>query len=658
MKDIFMHKRLIFFFIPIVLLAAPADDYVIKVKTDNPGASNSNEFIIPITRTSGNGYNVDCNDDGTDEVTGATKSVYPDGYTCSYTSAGTYTIRVKDNNGDHKGFRRIRFYIDSSTTTDVLKLMEIKQWGTAIWSSMSQAYRGAENLTATPADIPDLSSTTSLKQMFQGCGNADINTTGWNTSTITNISSMFRDASIADPDTSGWDTSSVTNMRQVFYKAAAANPDVSGWDTSRVTKMDSMFRGASQAVPDTSAWDTSQVTTMAYMFKDAVNANSDVSGWNTSQVTSMRSMFKNATTATPNTLSWDTGSVTTMRSMFEDAVHANPDVTDWNVSSVTNMSKMFQNAVSFDRNLARWDVSNVTAFANFLSGGKLSTYHYDALLKGWVNLTLSDGESFDAGNSTYCDGEQARTDIIATYNWDISDAGKHCPTPCEEVKRQLKAYHWTLVSFPCETGNNGLEALLGNALGTYGDDAEWVMYEQTGADNYIGINTQKRRLDGNDTVKPGKGYWIISASDTNMTIDTSLNGLAFTPEQNASNLGISNAHFDDLNMTQLPDTDNSNGKKIMMGNPFPKSIYLSNVYFSHGSSNSGYHQMGDTVNDAYINQTVYTYEHEGTSKNDYVAITPDTPGFTDRIDPMTGFWIKLESNTSAGSNYLTFPLEK
>jgi len=694
-------------FLPLTLFSAPVDDYVIKVKTDNPGVSNSNEFTIPVTRTTGNGYNVDCNDDGINEATGITGN---NSYTCVYPTSGTYTVRVKDNNGDGKGFRRIRFY-DSGTTTDVLKLLEINQWGTAIWSSMVQAYRGATNLTITPTDIPDLSGLSSLRQMFYGCTNANINTSGWNTSTITNLSGTFRDASSANPDVSGWDTSNVTNMSQTFQDASSANPDVSGWNTSSVTRMDALFRGATQAVPDTSGWNTSQVTrmdnifrdatnanpdvggwdtskvttmygmfygasaatpdttasgniwntsqvtSMAYMFQDASKANPDTSGWDTSQVTTMRAMFKNASKAVPNTSGWNTSKVSTMRAMFRGASLANPDVTGWNVSSVTNMYGMFQNATSFDRNLRNWDVSNVTNFVNFLAGGKLSTYNYDALLEGWSNLTLSSNERFDAGNSTYCKGEQARNSIIANYNWNIRDAGKSCPAPCAEVDRPLSAMHWILVSFPCDTGSNGVEALLGNALGTYGNDNDWVMYEQTGTDDYIGNNTQKRMLDSTDTVTPGKGYWIIVANNANMTIDTTLANLNYTAVQASSNLGISSTVFDDVNLTQLPDSDANNPKKVMLGNPFPIKMQLSDLYFSHGGGSGSYNPMGNSANDSYINATVYTYDHSGTSKSNYIAITPDTPGFTDRIDPMTAFWIKLESGQT-GSNFLTFPLEK
>ena len=603
-----MRFILIILVLPILLFAAPSDDYVITVKTDNPGVSADNEFTIPIIRTSGAGYNVDCNDDGIDEATGITGN---SSYTCVYATSGIYTIRVKDNNGNKKGFKRIRFYKNTTTQTDSEKLLEINQWGTAIWSSMHRAYRGAINLTITPSDIPDITELSRLSEMFQSCAKADINTLGWDTSNITNLSAMFRGATLANPDVSGWDTSSVKDMSKVFYKAVNATPDVHAWNTTNVTRMDSMFRGATQANPDTSTWDTSSVTRMEFMFRYALTAN--------------------------------------------------PDVGHWDVSSVTNMSNMFRKAVSFDQNLRHWDVSNVTKFLHFLSGAKLSTYNYDALLKGWANLTLSLDERFDAGNSTYCTGKVARDSIIANYNWDIRDAGKNCPLPCEEVKRHLQALNWTLVSFPCDTGSNGISALLSAGLGTYGNNAEWVMYEQTGTDNYIGNpNTQKRMLLASDTVKAGKGYWIISLNDANMSIDHTLPGLNFTAVQAATNFGISNPVFDDVNLTQLPNSDLNSAKKVMMGNPFPLKMQLSDVYFSHGGGSGTYNPMDSAVsspNVPYINATVYTYDHSGTSQNNYIAITPDTPGFTDHIDPMTGFWIKLETGQT-GSNYMTFPFEK
>ena len=61
--------------------SALTDDFVITVKTDNPGTSADTQFTIPTTG-GGYNYNVDCDNDGTDEVTGATGN-----YTCDYGSA-------------------------------------------------------------------------------------------------------------------------------------------------------------------------------------------------------------------------------------------------------------------------------------------------------------------------------------------------------------------------------------------------------------------------------------------------------------------------------------------------------------------------------------------------------------------------------------------
>jgi len=64
-------------------------NFVITVKTDNllSGSSTSTQFKIPTTG-SGYNYNVDCNNDGTNEVTGYTSS---SGYTCDYGSTGLNT---------------------------------------------------------------------------------------------------------------------------------------------------------------------------------------------------------------------------------------------------------------------------------------------------------------------------------------------------------------------------------------------------------------------------------------------------------------------------------------------------------------------------------------------------------------------------------------
>lgn len=60
------------------------------------------------------------------------------------------------------------------------------------------------------------------------------------------------------------------------------------------------------------------------------------------------------------------------------------------------------------------------------TGAGLSTANYDALLNGWNAQNLQDGVSFDGGNSTYCSGENARTNMINSDGWTITDTGRDC----------------------------------------------------------------------------------------------------------------------------------------------------------------------------------------------------------------------------------------
>ncbi|MCL1036636.1 BspA family leucine-rich repeat surface protein [Shewanella submarina] len=499
--------------------AAAQDDFVITVKTDNAGVSSNVQFTLPTTG-GGYNYNIDCDNDGSDEATAQTGS-----YTCDYTGlggAGTYTVRVKDNSGSGTGFPRVYF----NNTGDKLKILSVEQWGSGSWQSMANAFYGAANMTVPATDVPDLSGATDMSNMFSGASlanpdvsswnvtniqqmsalfrdatsaNPDVSSwdvsnvttmsfmfagatiatpntsnwnvanvssmsdmffgasaanpdvSNWNTSSVTNMKSLFLNATSATPDVSNWDTSAVTNMRSLFNGATSANPDVSNWDTSSATSMYAMFFNATSATPNTANWDTSSVTTMRSMFSGATAANPDVSNWDTSSATSMYAMFFNATSATPNTANWDTSSVTTMRSMFSGATAANPDVSNWNTSSVnsmelmfynassaapnvtswdtsavTNMSSMFSGATSANPLVGNWTVTSVTQMSNMFNGVTLTTDAYDAILSAWNAQSLQSGVSFNGGNSTYCESGGARSNIISTYSWSISDGGQDC----------------------------------------------------------------------------------------------------------------------------------------------------------------------------------------------------------------------------------------
>ena len=169
-----------------------------------------------------------------------------------YASSGTKTVTITGI------FPRI--YLNNGSES--LKIASIDQWGTGTWTSMENAFFGAENLVMTATDSPDLSLVTSMEE-------------------------MFRNARIFNGDIGGWDTSSVTDMSSMFNGALDFNQDISGWNTFSVTKMNLMLRRALDFNQDISGWDTSNVTTMTGMFYDAKAFNQDIGGWDTSNVTDM-----------------------------------------------------------------------------------------------------------------------------------------------------------------------------------------------------------------------------------------------------------------------------------------------------------------------------------------------------------------------------------
>ena len=98
----------------------------------------------------------------------------------------------------------------------------------------------------------------------------------------------------------------------------------------------------------------------------------------------------------------------------------------WDMSSATNISQMLRNT-PFDQDISGWDITNVTNMTNFLfQNTAFSTANYDALLVGWEAQTPQSNINVHFGDAQYTSGsaaETARTSLINTYNWTITDGG-------------------------------------------------------------------------------------------------------------------------------------------------------------------------------------------------------------------------------------------
>ena len=198
-------------------------------------------------------YTIDWGDGTTETVTGARDHTY------SNTTDRNYDIAVSNS--------ITRFTLNEHA--DAPKLIDIKRWGTANWTSMERAFQGATNMRMSATDRPDLSA-------------------------VTSTMNMFSDANVFNGDIRDWNVANVTDMRAMFGEAHAFNQDIGRWNVANVTNMFAMFGGARAFNQDIGRWNVANVTDMSLMFNAARAFNQDIGGWNVANVTNMSFMFLDA----------------------------------------------------------------------------------------------------------------------------------------------------------------------------------------------------------------------------------------------------------------------------------------------------------------------------------------------------------------------------
>ena len=210
-------------------------DFISVWKTDNEGASDDNQIMLPLESNGTYNFTVDWGDGTSETITQWDQAEV----THTYAQAGTYTVTIS---GEIEGFAFRELPVDQ------VKLLEIKSWGSLKLGNLGENFLGASNLVFTGNDALDLSGTTIIDYMFAFSDNFN-------------------------GDISNWDVSSVIDMQYMFYRATAFNSDISRWDVSSVTNMTSLFRNASTFGRDISSWDVSSVTDMTDMLNNSGLSN-------------------------------------------------------------------------------------------------------------------------------------------------------------------------------------------------------------------------------------------------------------------------------------------------------------------------------------------------------------------------------------------------
>ncbi len=273
------------------------------------------------------------------------------------------------------------------------------------------------------------------------------------TTLVTNMQYLFSQATAFNQPIGSWDVSNVTDMRAMFIGATVFNQPIGSWNVSNVTYMQDMFIQALAFNQPIGSWNVSNVTNMNEMFASAKAFNQNIGSWNVSNVTNMMQMFGGVGMVFNQPISsWNVSNVTIMAAMFGYNTVFNQPIGSWNVSNVTDMNQMFYKAIAFNQNIGSWNVSNVTNMNEMFYNSGLSLANYDALLIGWSTIgpnetPLKPNVPFSGGNSNYCNGASARSAIISTYGWTITDAGLNCVLDTGEFETNtLKLYPNPVIS--------------------------------------------------------------------------------------------------------------------------------------------------------------------------------------------------------------------
>ena len=322
---------------------------------ENPGI----DVLFPCGDESTGNYTIDWGDGNQESFDKCEEEMNPH----TYAQAGAYHIKVTGNISAWK-------CIDNScesTAENPNALTEVVSFGPIMLAS-NGAFLNANRLTKISViDIPDLSQTDSLRNIFNSAASFNQSVENWDISHISTLESMFEGAAVYNQPLEKWDTSAVANIRFMFAQTQSFNQPLEKWNTSGITDMDGVFSMTESFDQPLEKWNTSSVTTMDGMFSGSKVFNETLNGWDTSSVINMTSMFSEATAFNQPLDQWDTSRLVHADDMFSGATSFNQPLNAWKTPRLSHIETMFMGAAAFDQPLDKWDVSKASEFDHYYS---------------------------------------------------------------------------------------------------------------------------------------------------------------------------------------------------------------------------------------------------------------------------------------------------
>lgn len=248
--------------------------FIIRVKTIIPNADVHIVVSQPKDEKNNfmNTYDLNC---GNGEPTHMNQSA---DILCQFSSPGEYDISLS---GKLFGIQLVENEIGNQGWP--YHFIDIKQWGDIEWHTMDSFANGCSELNISASDVPNLSHTGSMDNMFSYSNmNSPIN--HWNVSSIKTMHGVFQGNYAFNQPLDKWDVSNVTDMSSMFESATNFNQPINRWNVTRVRNMKKMFYNASKFNQPLDRWNVKNVENMKCMFNWAESFQQDISSWDFSSI--------------------------------------------------------------------------------------------------------------------------------------------------------------------------------------------------------------------------------------------------------------------------------------------------------------------------------------------------------------------------------------